>query len=431
MDALADDLWNAYTRFVYSIELSLEWIDSPLFSDDEINLGLVGEMYSYLSSDQRSELSDHLEGFGKALERVAREAMAGKRNSEPTVVKSSQDKEVSSAFFLITRNFASTITHPKRSNHAHSAAIVSIYSSFEIFAGELLETLYCQRPAMISGNPSISLRDVSDLSDGQSILKRIAGRQVEAELQEPITTWIERLARHGGISLPRKRWDWPHPWNHICAISAIRNCVVHSGGKIDKKLMARMSDIGQESTLGAEGSLISLTESDIHESLESCLEAASQLYFKLLVNQISGTNSKVDRQDYEPKMLHRICDLQWDLMSRGHHRIARIIGTCRPRADLALVRKIDAAAWTAVVLEGVGAIDEDLESKNWDHGPVATIHKYALLDDRMKLFDAVVEAVESGSLPKVVFLFAPEFILARQRLDDKYEELRQGWKTRP
>ncbi len=415
-------------RFVYTIELSLEWVNSPLFASDRQDYKFHSEVRKYLDAEQNDELDGYLEEIVSALREVAEKPESGISKKKSRVIQFSKS-DAARAALLITQTVTVGTTRPKSQAYMLSAAIVSIYSSFETFAGTLLETLYFRRPKAISGNPSISLNEIVNLSDRRSIIKRIASRQAESELQEPITAWLEKLTRHSGISLPRKRWDWHDPWRHICALSAIRNCVVHSGGRVDRKLVDRMSEIGQKSAVKSEGDLIELSEEDIRRGIESCLDAATRLCIGLSVNQTTSEPWSIDshvESTTESKVLHWIATLQWDLIDRKQYGIARMIGSCRPPLSDEFVRDVDVATWSSLALEGIDYSLDGLEALQWNHR-ASHLHKYALLNRCDELNGAIVQAIAEGHISKIDLLFAPEYILIRKCLGGRLEDLRQGW----
>lgn len=379
--------------------------------------------------EQNNELDDYLKEITSALFEVAEKSDGETAKKKSRVIQFSNSEAARAALF-ITQSVTTGTTRPKSRDYMLSAAIVSIYSSFETFAGALLETIYFRQPKAISGNPSISLNEIVDLSDRRSILKKIASRQAESELQEPITAWLEKLTRHSGNPLPRKRWDWHEPWRHICALSAIRNCVVHSGGRVDRKLIDRMSEIGQKSAMKSEGELIELREEDILRGIESCLNAATRLCIGLSVNQTTSEPSSIGpraESSTESKVLHWITTLQWDLIDRKQYRIARIIGSCRPPLSDEFVRGVDVATWSSLTLEGIDYSQDGLEALQWNHRLASPLHKYALLNRCDELHEAVLEAITEGYISKIDLLFSPEYILIRECLDDRLEDLRQEW----
>lgn len=67
---LIQEIWDTYIRFVYTIELSLEWVNSPLFTSDRPDSKLHS-VRKYLNVEQNNELDDYLKEITSALFEVA------------------------------------------------------------------------------------------------------------------------------------------------------------------------------------------------------------------------------------------------------------------------------------------------------------------------------------------------------------------------
>ncbi|MFD6218801.1 hypothetical protein, partial [Nocardia salmonicida] len=264
-EALVGEMWDTYTRLVYTTELSLQWVNSPLLAANSIDTR-VADIKNYLDDEQVEGMGEYLNRFKGVLDdAIGHIDDGGVPKSREWFIEGSKDREIAAAVSFITMTAATGVALPKQQDHVLSAALVSIYSSFETFASAMLEILYTHRPKAMSGNPTITLSEIIDLPDRRMILKKVARRQSESEIQQPITAWLETLAKHGGMTLPRKRWDWPDPWRRVGVLSATRNSIVHSGGRVDRKMIDRMSEIGQKSNLPPEGKSIELSMADIHE----------------------------------------------------------------------------------------------------------------------------------------------------------------------
>ncbi|MFE3321997.1 hypothetical protein [Nocardia sp. NPDC059195] len=413
---LANELFPAYARLVYSLEMSLESVGSSLFQNDEqVELQ---KMRSHLTATQNDELDGHIRTLRDVLNDFIGRGQE-KRVTYPVIIKP-EDADVGALFTHFTLSAYMSL-HRNRRDFACAAAIVSIDSAFEIYCGELYRHFYSTRPAAIPGQPSVGLDRILSANDKDEIVKDVVDMQVGKEMQKSVSDWLEALAQHCDVVLPTRTWAWGDPWKTICRLSAFRNSIVHAGGDIDRQLVDRLSKIG-ESAIYSEriGDRLKVREDDIRHSVSKYLEASSLLYLGFCRKQASASG----RMESEAQAYLQISNIQWDLISREKYSLAAIIGSCRSLlSDGEDYRPIDLATWTCAAFLGQSSMPPDIESVPWRKDVQSVLHRTAILGTKEDLLALVKDVVDKNGIPRMAIVLLPEFSLVRKILADELESL--------
>ncbi len=151
-----------------------------------------------------------------------------------------------------------------RTQVAHSAFLLG-YSYFEAFLSDLAREVFRRRPMMLPQSKELKYSDVLNRKDYGQVLEYMVEREVVAifyNSMEKIAEYFEdRLSLH-----------WPRKGNKLFVVEAslVRNCIVHNGARIDRRLA--------EFSGRKEGAMISLDSSEVHSYGIEARDFAYKIY---------------------------------------------------------------------------------------------------------------------------------------------------------
>jgi hypothetical protein len=206
-------------------------------------------------------------------------------------------------------------------------------------------------------------------------------------------------------------------------MSAVRNCIVHTGGKIDDTYRGKLAKYGYETTGSKPEYTVNIDFEQILNSCRSITYVSTQIIMGLVENHVSESNEQRSALD---NLLQIIIDQQWRFLGQGKIDLAStLLSSVQFPKDIRCAQRFDIAAWTVMAYMGKeSAMREEVRLKSWPNGPTWQLHRSVLLGDRDGADRAITAGMEANEFGRVNLWHDPQFILLRQQMNDLVPPIR-------
>jgi hypothetical protein len=107
------------------------------------------------------------------------------------------------------------------------------YTLFETYVAELIRLRLRAHPAQLGADKQVSIKHIVESGSKEALIEGIVDRELTRIMYEPIAAILDRLRNRLGLRTLTTQYD-----QEIVNLSLIRNCLVHNGGRADRKLNA-------------------------------------------------------------------------------------------------------------------------------------------------------------------------------------------------
>jgi hypothetical protein len=415
------DLSESIQMLYAAVEITVGWLPG---NPDEAQLPeLVQSIIARFNSEQTRSFSGYLRQLGEMLYQVVGAIDGGDSSSKSAemTLGSDTDPEVAAALVLSMQHGFANRTILYRDRFQLQASITSLTSAFEAYATDALFTIYSLRPQIISSNTSVPFDKIYTANSMASIVSDVCRSRAVDMIRGPVEEWIAHLTTHCGIKLPSQVSQWDDCWRSLCKNSAIRNSIVHTGGRVDETYKKKMTKYGYTPEHGSDHGRLSIGIEQVLETSRAIAEASTRIIVGLTQHQI-----KDDKHHESLGTIREIIALQkWRFLENDQISlaVALLSGDGTPSTSDPVTRG-DLATWAVLIYIGQESeARQQVNSRKWPDGPLWQLHRAVFLNDRADVETAISNGLKADVFRRVDLWYQPQFFLLRKRMNDLLPEI--------
>jgi hypothetical protein len=141
-------------------------------------------------------------------------------------------------------------------------SLVYAYALFETYVSDIVRLRLKAHPAQLGTNKQVPLADILESSDKDTLLDVLIERELSQLMHEPLAATLVRLRERLGLRELQPNFD-----DVLIKLSLMRNCLMHNGGCVDRKLATADPSLSV-------GSKIAITNDYVHRAIGTFRRAA-------------------------------------------------------------------------------------------------------------------------------------------------------------
>lgn len=308
------------------------------------------------------------------------------------------DPDVSHVFSELVLEVATAASGPKRQDIVRASLLTTIVGAFEVLVGDLAAIYFRVHPGALGASPEFSLTDLALFDTVDDARDELIARKVDA-LDRDLETLPKWLKDHMDIDLQRLALEW----DEFVEITQRRHLVVHTGGRVTRRYLAKVSSRYAVPT----GEVLVVDADYLNDAIDHFVTIGTSLVFA--VWWVLGDDMASAGSNMLAAMRRLARAGRWRVVSSLADVAARLEGP----EDLMLHFRV--LGWLASSrLHGRGAVEVAVRS--WDVSALSEewhLARLCLLNQTAEAAGIAARLIAGNELPAVAILIDPLYEVLR------------------